>query len=72
MRIKSIAGQSAQPEVFGQRRIGVFGGTFNPPHLGHLLIADQVYREFGLEKVVVLPVGIPRIRRKCSSGACAA
>ena len=59
MRIKSIAGQSAQPEVFGQRRIGVLGGTFNPPHLGHLLIADQVYREFGLEKVVVLPVGIP-------------
>lgn len=41
------------------RRIGILGGTFNPPHLGHLYIAEQVYREFALDKVIVLPVGIP-------------
>ena len=41
------------------RRIGILGGTFNPPHLGHLRIAEQVYREFELDKVIVLPVGIP-------------
>lgn len=41
------------------RRVGILGGTFNPPHLGHLYIAEQVYREFALDKVIVLPVGIP-------------
>ena len=41
------------------RRIGILGGTFNPPHLGHLRIAEQAHREFALDKVIVLPVGIP-------------
>ncbi len=32
------------------RRIGLFGGTFDPPHLGHLVVADQVRSEMGLDE----------------------
>ena len=46
------------------RRIGILGGTFNPPHLGHLRIAEQAHREFELDKVIVLPVGIPPHKRE--------
>ncbi len=35
----------------GQRRVGLFGGTFDPPHLGHLVVADQVRVEAGLDEV---------------------
>ena len=33
------------------RRIGVFGGTFNPPHLGHLVLAECARDELGLDEV---------------------
>ena len=34
--------------------IGLFGGAFNPPHLGHLELARRAFEEFGLEKLLVL------------------
>lgn len=40
-------------------RIGIFGGTFNPPHLGHLICAQQAYRELGLDQVMLIPAGTP-------------
>jgi nicotinate-nucleotide adenylyltransferase len=40
-------------------RIGILGGTFNPPHLGHLVVAQEAYRELGLDQVVLIPAGIP-------------
>lgn len=40
-------------------RIGIFGGTFNPVHIGHLRGAISTYEAFALDKVVFLPIGIP-------------
>jgi nicotinate-nucleotide adenylyltransferase len=40
-------------------RIGILGGTFNPPHLAHLVCAQEAYRELGLDRVMLIPAGIP-------------
>lgn len=40
-------------------RIGIFGGTFNPPHLGHMLLAQAALDEAALSKVVFVPCGNP-------------
>jgi nicotinate-nucleotide adenylyltransferase len=40
-------------------RIGVFGGTFNPPHLGHLVCAQEAYVQLGLDLVMLVPVFAP-------------
>jgi len=40
-------------------KIGVFGGTFNPPHIGHLNIAEGFQREFNLSKLMVIPTFVP-------------
>ena len=40
-------------------RIGVFGGTFNPIHLGHLLVADDIRRRRALNRVLFIPAGTP-------------
>jgi len=40
-------------------RAGIFGGTFDPVHLGHMIIAEQVREELRLERVIFVPGGIP-------------
>ena len=40
-----------------KRKIGIMGGNFNPPHLGHLMVAEYVAKELNLERVVFLPTG---------------
>ena len=40
-------------------RIGIYGGTFNPPHLGHLTAAKAVFELLKLDKLLLVPAGIP-------------
>ena len=40
-------------------KICIYGGAFDPIHLGHLYIADKVYEELGLDRVVFVPNGVP-------------
>lgn len=40
-------------------RIGVLGGTFNPPHLGHLICAQEAYVQLELDTVMLIPARIP-------------
>ena len=51
-----------QPETVsaGRRhRVGIYGGTFNPIHNAHLLVADQVGQSLSLEKVKFMPDATP-------------
>ena len=51
---------------------GIFGGTFDPIHLGHVVIAEQVMQELGLSRVVFVPSGIPPHKEASSIRASAA
>ena len=41
------------------RKIGVFGGSFNPPHNGHISIVRQISALYCFDKVIVIPANIP-------------
>jgi nicotinate-nucleotide adenylyltransferase len=38
-------------------RVGILGGSFNPPHVGHLVCAQEARDQLGLERVLLMPVG---------------
>lgn len=52
-------------------RIGIFGGTFDPVHMGHMIIGEQVMGELGLDRVVFVPGGIPPHKEASSVRASA-
>ncbi len=40
------------------KKIGILGGTFNPPHIGHLIVANEVMHALNLEEVRLMPTAI--------------
>ena len=40
-------------------RVGLLGGTFNPPHIGHMLCAQEALAELELDRVLLVPVHTP-------------
>ena len=40
-------------------RVGIFGGTFNPPHLAHLICGQEAYLGLGLDRVMLVPARVP-------------
>lgn len=40
-------------------KIGIFGGTFNPPHSGHLNLCRQVKKQLGLDRILIMPACVP-------------
>ena len=40
-------------------KIAILGGTFNPIHIGHLMLAEDVRKEFGYDKILFIPACVP-------------
>ncbi len=40
-------------------KIGIYGGTFDPPHLGHMAAAQEVTQTLGLDKLILVPAKLP-------------
>jgi nicotinate-nucleotide adenylyltransferase len=40
-------------------RVGILGGAFNPPHIGHLICAQEALLQLGLDKLLFVPTGQP-------------
>ena len=51
------------------RRVGILGGTFDPVHSGHLMIAERALAELGLDQVLFVTAGSPRLKRQAPSAA---
>ena len=52
-------------------KVGIFGGTFDPVHQGHMIIAEQVMAELALDHVMFVPGGIPPHKEASSVRATA-
>lgn len=42
-----------------REKVGILGGTFNPPHMGHLIMAEQVKDQLDLDKIFFMPTAQP-------------
>jgi len=44
------------------KKIGIFGGTFNPPHVAHSIVAESVREQLNLDKILFIPSGNPPLK----------
>ncbi|HLQ70930.1 MAG TPA: nicotinate-nucleotide adenylyltransferase, partial [Bacillota bacterium] len=49
------------------KNIGILGGTFDPPHIGHLIIAEEVRERISLEEVWFIPTYLPPHKENANS-----
>lgn len=42
-----------------KKKIGIMGGTFDPIHIGHLILGEKAYEQFGLDQILFMPAGNP-------------
>lgn len=54
----------------GKRRYAIYGGSFDPIHIGHISLADQAVKECSLDKLIFMPAYVSPFKqdRKVSSG----
>lgn len=52
-------------------RIGIYGGTFDPPHIGHVYAARQALRELELDRLLLIPTGNPHYKTLSESSGTA-
>lgn len=45
------------------QRIGILGGTFDPPHIGHLLLAEYTRESLALDHILFVPAGVQPLKR---------
>lgn len=49
-------------------KIAIYGGSFDPPHMGHRLLADNLSRFCGADKVIVIPAAMSPFKNSGSAG----
>lgn len=59
-RVTDAAATEVTPEPF---RIGIFGGTFDPVHIGHLILVEEAWSQLDLDRVYLVPAGDPPHKR---------
>lgn len=58
----AVAEEKIKPQK--GRQIGIFGGTFNPIHNGHLIVAEQVLTKLHLDEIWFIPTNVPPLKDK--------
>lgn len=51
------------------KKIGIMGGTFDPIHIGHLMLGEKAYEQLGLDKILFMPAGNPPHKQNRSGRA---